>query len=312
MAYNVSDLTNYVNQEQTDILLTLQIQKETASFASLHPDVKSAKQINFLANDPIPQDGSTCSFNASGSTTFTKGTLSTSAVKYDMEFCPRTLETKWTQKLLRRGQNYTESDVPKIVVDDILERVQAQLETADWTGDTTSGSSYLNRYDGLIKLIKAATGTNVATASTWNATNARAIVKNIISKIPASRKGDPRVKIYMGYDAAETYRQALMDANLYHVATGTGDQKGLMAEGSVHEIVPVHGLDGLTGNTGDNPFIFALDFEKSCHLGFDAEVDENDARLWYSQDNDTVRMTLKFRRGWYVAFPGEIVEYSNS
>lgn len=312
MAFNVSDLANYVNQESTELLTTLQIEAETAAFASLHPDVKSSKLINFLANDPIPASGTSCGFSATGDTTFTKGTLSTSAIKYNMLFCPRDLETKWTQKLLRRGQNYTEADVPSLIIDDIVTRVKAQLETADWQGDTGAGSAYLNKYDGLIKLIKAAVGTNVATASTWNATNARTIMKNIVSKIPAKLKGNPNVKIYMGYDAAETYRQVLMDANLFHVPAGSADQKGMYAEGSVHEIVPVHGLDGLTGGGTDAPFIFAMDFEKCCHLGFDASDEEQEAKLWYSQDDDNVKMSIRFRRGWYVAFPDEIVEYSNS
>ena len=199
------------------------------------------------------------------------------------------------------------------MVADLVAQIKAQQETADWQGDTTSTSAYLSRYDGLIKIIAAASGTNVATASTWNASNARAIVKNIISKIPAALKGSPSVKIFMGYDAAETYRQALMDANLFHVPAGSGNQQGIMAEGSVHEVVPVHGLDGLTASSGASaPFIFALDPDRNLYLGVDSPDEEDQAEMWYSQDDQNVKYSFRFRRGWQIAFPSEIVEYANS
>lgn len=312
MGFTVSSLTDYVNEQSQELLTALQFQAETASFANIQTGVKSEAALQILTNTPVPQDGGSCGFNASGSSVFTQRKITSKAVKYQDELCFRTLQAKWTQLLLKRGQNYDESNVPAAMVADLVAQIKAHQETADWQGDTGSVSSYLKIYDGLVKIIKNATGTNVATASTWNSTNARAIVKNIISKIPAALKGNPNVKIFMGYDAAETYRQALMDANLYHVAVGSGDQKNIMAEGSVHEIVPVHGLDGLTGNTGDNPFIFALDPTRNLFLGVDMEGEEEEARMWYSQDDDVVRYSFRYRRGWQIAFPSEIVEYSNS
>ena len=311
--FTVSSLTDYVNEQSRELLTALQFENETASYANIQPGVKSSAALQILTSTPIPQDGSTCAFNASGGTTFTQRILSTSAVKYQDTLCFRTLEAKWTQLLLKRGQKYDESNVPAAMVADLVAQIKAQQETADWQGDTTSTSAYLSRYDGLIKIIAAASGTNVATASTWNASNARAIVKNIISKIPAALKGSPSVKIFMGYDAAETYRQALMDANLFHVPVGSGNQQGIMAEGSVHEVVPVHGLDGLTASSGTSaPFIFALDPDRNLYLGVDSPDEEDQAEMWYSQDDQNVKYSFSFRRGWQIAFPSEIVEYANS
>lgn len=312
MGFTVSSLTDYVNEQSTDLLTALHFEGETAGLAFPHPGIKSSEAIQLLANTPVPQDGSACSFNASGNTAFTQAILAVSSVKWQDTLCIRALEAKWTQLLLRKGQDYTEADIPKMVISDIVELINEQLETADWQGDTTSGSSYLNRYDGLRKIIKAAAGTQVATASTWNATNARAIIKNIISKIPAALKGNPKVKILMGYDAAETYRQTLMDANLYHVATGSKDQHNLYAEGSVHEILPLHGLDGLTGSTGDNPFIFALIPDRHLHFGFDLLNEEEKAEMGMDQYNENAWYTFRLKRGWQIVYPAEIVEYSNS
>lgn len=314
MGYTVSSLTNYVNEQSKDLLTALQFAGETATYANIVTGVKSSETLQILTNSPVPQDGTSCGFNASGDSAFTQRLITTAPIKYQDSLCPRNLEAKWTQLLLKKGQKYTEADIPAKIIEDIKLQIIKRNEVMDWQGDTTSTNAYLNRYDGLRKIIAAATGTTTATASTYNATNCRTIVANIVASIPAAQKGDPATKIFMGYDAAETYRQKLMNDNLYHVPTGTGTQKGLMAEGSVHEIIPVHGLDGLTATTGvANPFIFALDPDRNLYLGVDMEGEEEKADMWLDgSDNETVKYSFRFRRGWQIAFPSEIVEYANS
>lgn len=313
MAFTVSSLTDYVNQTSKDLLVALQFENETASLANIQTGVKSSAALQILTNAPVPQDGSSCGFLASGSTTFSQRTITTKAIKYQDTLCPRTLEAKWTQLLLRPGQKYTEADIPGAITDDIVNIIKAHQETADWQGDTTSGSAYLAIYDGLVKIIKAATGTNVATAVAGpvTTTNVRTIIQNVVAKIPTKLKGNAAVKIFCGYDVAELYRQKMFIDNLYHFQAN-GNQKGLMAEGSVHEIIPVHGLDGLIANSGDNPFIFAFDPTRNLYLGVDMENEEEAAKMWYSDDDDNVKYSFRYRRGWQIAFPSELVEYSNS
>lgn len=312
MGFTVSSLTDYVDQSKTDLLTQLHFEGGTADLATIHTGIKSSEALNYVVSTPVPQDGTGCGFNASGDTEFSQRNLATAAIKYQDNLCPRTLESKWTQLLLKKGQKYDESAIPKIIIDDIARTIVEHTETADWLGDTTSPSAYLSRYDGLRKIIKAATGTVVVTPSTWNLTNARAIMGAIVAAIPAKMKGNPDVKILVGYDVADTYRQAMINANLYHLPAGQKGQTGIYAEGSVHEIVPLHGLDGLATSTGDNPFIFAMDTERNLHLGVDMENEEEEADVWYSKDDDVVKYSFRFRRGWQIAFPTEIVEYSNS
>jgi hypothetical protein len=312
MGFTVSSLTNYVNEQSKDLLTAIHFEGKTADMAYAHPGIKSAEAIQLLASSPVPQDAAACSFNASGDTTFSQAVLTVSPVKWEDLLCLKTLESKWTQLLLKAGAKYTEADIPAKIMDDIVEVINEQLETTDWQGDTSSGSAYLNRYDGLRKKIKAASGTTTATASTWNLTNARAIMKSIISAIPVRLKGNPRVKVVCGYDVAETYRQALMDANLYHVPAGSENQQGIYVEGSVHELVPVHGLDGLATSTGDNPFIFALIPDRHLHYGFDMLNEEEKATMGMDQYQKNVWYSFEIKRGWQIIYPNEIVEYSNS
>lgn len=312
MGFTVSSLTNYVNEQSTELLTALHFEGATAGLAAPHPGIKSSEAIQLLANTPVPQDGSTCSFNASGNTAFTQAILATSAVKWQDTLCLRTLESKWTQLLLRKGQDYTEADIPKMVISDVIEMINEQLETADWKGDTTSGSAYLNRYDGLLKIIKAATTTTAATvAGPVTTSNVRTVLQGIIAAIPAALKGNPKVKILMGYDIASLYQQKIFIDNLYHAPAGK-DQKGMYAEGTVHEILPLHGLDGLGGNSGDNPFIFALIPDRHLHFGFDMLNEEEKAEMGMDQYNENAWYTFRLRRGWQIVYPLEIVEYRNT
>jgi len=314
MGFTVSSLTNYVNEQSTDLLFALQFEGETAKFANVQTGIKSAEALQIVTSTPVPQDGASCGFNASGDTAFTQRIITTASVKYQDQYCPRTLETKWTQLLLKAGQHYDESDIPKKIMDDLVDQINRINETSDWQGDTTSVSSFLNKYDGLIKIIKAATVTAAtAVAGPVTTSNVRTIVGNIVAAIgtKAVMVGNPNVKIFMGYDIAELYRQKIFADNLFHV-TGQGDQKGLSAEGSVHTIVPVHGLDGLGSNSGDNPFIFALDPDRNLYLGVDLENEHEQAKMWVDgSDGETVKYSFRFKRGWQIAFPSEIVEYSN-
>ena len=310
MSFTVSSLSAYTDQLSKDLLVATQFGTETAGKGvSKQFGVKSAAALQLLAADTIPQDGTSCGFNASGSVTLTQATLTTYPVKFQDELCPRTLEAKWTQILLTNGQNYDESSITKAIWNEIKATMMKRIETCDWQGDTTAGSAYLNRYDGLVKILSNASGVNSASSSTFNSTNARTIMKNILNTIPAALKGNPDVKVFCGYDVAEIYRQALMDANLYHVAVNSNDQRGIYVEGSVVELVPVHGLDGL--NTTGKTCIFALN-PKNVFLGADMMNEEEELKMWYSQDNDIVRYSVRFRRGWQVAYGAEVVKYANS
>lgn len=306
IGFVVSDLTDYVDQNKTNLMSLTKIVGETGKIMNIQAGIKSAEALQILTVDPIPQSISGCTFTPSGSTAFTQRTITVKPVAFHDKYCLKNLEAKWTQKLLKPGSTYKAEDMPQVIIDEIMKSIQARIETMDWQGNTGSGSSYLNVYDGLIKIIDAATATvNHAAPSTYNATNCRAIIKNCITKIPAPLKGKPEMKFFMGYDAAETYRQALMDANLFHVATGTGDQHGLMAEGSVHQIIPVHGLDGTNR-------IFVLNPDNAVQ-GCDMENEEEVYEVWtFTDGTNSIGFKDEFKRGWQIGFPEEIVEYTNA
>lgn len=303
--FTVSSLTDYVNQTNTDLIAAAQFKGETAAIMGIQTGIKSAEALQILAVDPIPQDGSDCTFTPSGGATFTQRNITVYPVAFQDKFCPKKLNAKWTQLLLKAGSNYDESDIPAKIVEEITNAINRRLETADWQGDTTSGSSYLNRYDGLAKIIKAASGVVAMTSSTINATNIRTILQEAITKVPAALMGDPEFKYFCGYDTYTTYVNKLATDNLYHISGKEGSFGEIPIENSVYTLKAVHGLDGTNEIYGLRP--------TNAVQGCDMEHEEEKYEMWqFTDGTQNVGYNVQMKRGWQIGIPSEIVKYANA
>ncbi len=96
-------------------------------------------------------------------------------------------------------------------------RIASQLETSIWQGDTASGNVNLNKFDGLVKLIGAASGVVAANASTYisgaplsSITNANviSIFDGIYKAIPAQVVAADDMTIFCGQDLFRTGQMA--------------------------------------------------------------------------------------------------------
>ena len=100
MAFNVSALANYTNEQSTELVLKSLFGSKTASLlqaaGQVQVGVKSAEALNILTSDVYFQaDG--CGYNPSGNTTFTQRNITVGKIKVEETLCPKTLEAKWMQ-----------------------------------------------------------------------------------------------------------------------------------------------------------------------------------------------------------------------
>jgi hypothetical protein len=175
MSFNVASLTNYVNEQSTDLISRLYFEKTSSDYFTLQSGVKKTDALHLLAVTAFPQDGSGCSPTASGDVVFSNRDITVGQITYFSGFCMKDLIPKYTQILLRAGNAETEDMAFEAeVADSIIKTIMEHNEVADWQGDTASGNVYINRYDGLIKIIDAATtavdgNTSAATSITSGA-----------------------------------------------------------------------------------------------------------------------------------------------
>lgn len=321
MGFTVSSLTDYVNENKDDLIMAATLEGKTAQIikagGTIHTGIKSAETINILTTG-VGFQADSCGFNTSGSTVFTQRTLTVGKIKVNEDLCPKDLNAKYTQKRLAAGSKDESFGFEKWYTELKAAKIAEALERAIWQGDTTSGNDDLAQFDGLVKLIKAASGTVDANVAAYNgqggavtaatgvtSSNVIAIFKGIKNAIPATLKGKSDVKVFCGYDKADTYIDALIAANYFNYANalqGTGGDYKIVIPGTSIEVVPVHGLDNVN-------FMCACQVS-NLHLGVDLMNEEENFELFYAKEAGKVRFDVRFKMGTQIGIASEIVKFN--
>lgn len=315
MALAFSGLSAYTKQLVKPLLTSAVFDAKTQqmimSGGIVLPNIKSSVAIPLMETDAVFGTQS-CSFDASGTTTFSQRSITVGKIKVEEKICPKDLEAYFTQEALKAGSTYEDfgnSDFQKAFLDKKNVRIASQLETALWQGDTTVGTANLNKFDGLIKLIDAGSPvdanvsgyTGVATIATITASNVVAATEGIYKAIPVAvlSKGD--VKIFVGDDWYRLLIMAYRALNLFAYNPQDTAARSFVLPGTSIEVVPVNGL-----NTTGDAYAISL---SNIAMAVDLVDEENSYKMWYSEDNNDVRFRAEFKMGVNVAFTAECVKF---
>ena len=314
MAFDVSALAAYTEQNEallvTDSVLGAKTAALIKSAGNVMVGVKSAETINIMDTDAIFQAGGSCGFTASGSTTFTQRTVTVGKIKVNESLCPKDLEAKYLQKALPTGSMYDSIPFEQEFADKKAKTIAAQLETALWQGDTTSGNTNLSKFDGLVKLIGAATGVVAANVSTYisgaplstiTATNVINIFDGVYQAIPAQVVAADDMTIFCGQDVFRTYTVALKNANQFHYSIDVKADSEFVLPGTPIKVIALQGLNGTNK-------VYAMRLS-NLFLGTDLLNEEEKFEIFYAKEADQVRFVSEFKMGVNVAFPDEIVKF---
>jgi len=314
MAFDVSTLAAYTEQNEALLVTSSVLGAKTASLiksaGNVMVGVKSAETINIMDTDAIFQSGGSCGFNASGSTSFTQRTVTVGKIKVNEALCPKDLESKYLQKALPTGSMYDSIPFEQEFADKKAKRIAAQLETAIWQGDTASVNVNLNKFDGLVKLIGAASGVVAANASTYISgaplssitdANVISIFDGIYKAIPAQVVAADDMTIFCGQDLFRTYTVALKNANQFHYSIDVKADSEFILPGTSIKVVAVQGLNGTNK-------AYALRLS-NLFLGTDLLNEEEKFEIFYAKEADQVRFVSEFKMGVNIAFPDEVVKF---
>ena len=308
MAFNVTGLTNYVNEQNTDILVKSLFGSKTASVlqaaGQVQVGVKSAEALNILSSDVYFQaDG--CGYTSSGNTTFSQRTITVGKIKVEETLCPKTLEAKWMQTQIAAGSP-TAVPFEQQISESKASVIAKQLEVAMWQGDTATSNTNpnTNKFDGFNKLIDAVSAStvvgNTSSATAITTTNIEALVDDIYNALPADIAEADDLVLWVGIDTFKKYTTALRDSNLFHYAVEAAGLE-IMIPGTNLKMVGVGGLNGTNRMWAGRLSNF--------FVGTDLANEEEELKYWYSQDNDEVRFRMTCKYGVQVAFPDQIVRF---
>ena len=311
MGFDVSALANYTKENEALLVTSSVLGSKTASLiksaGNVMVGVKSSEKINIMQTDAIFQDGASCGFNASGSTTFTQRTVTPGKIKVNEALCPKDLEAKYLQKALPTGSMYDSVPFEQEYSEKKAKTIAAQLETALWQGDTTSGNVNLNKFDGLVKLIGTSGGVVAANASTFisgaplssiTAANVVSIFDGVYRAIPAQVVAADDMTIFCGQDLFRTYTIALKNSGSFNYQIDVKADSEFVLPGTTIKVVSVAGLNGTNK-------VYAMRLS-NMFLGTDLLNEEEKFEIFYAKEADQVRFVSEFKMGTNVSFLDEI------
>ena len=312
MAFSVGTLDNYVKTNEQMLIVKSFFTPKTATYMQKLTGVKSSIQVPSLADDFYWAAGGTCgSIQASGDTTISSRILTVAPIKIEKSWCIATLEAKYTQLMLSPGSNYESlpGGIDEAFMNFLMGAQGEKVEVALWQSVSGGGSSdYTSKFNGLIQVIGAASGTINANASAFitpvtaiTAANVISVLQAIYAAIPVAILDKEDTRIFIGTDVSRLYQQALINANQFNYIPSTDSLGEYYLHGTNVKIAPVPGLNGTAK-------AYALR-ASNMFMGVDLENEEEELKTWYSLDFDSVYMRMKFKLGTQISQPTEIVKF---
>ena len=309
MAFNVTGLTDYTNEQSTELVVKSLFGAKTASVlqaaGQVQVGVKSAEALNILNSDVFIQaDG--CGFTSSGTTTFSQRVITVGKMKVEESLCPKTLEAKWMQTQIAPG---SAEAVPfeEQIGNEKAARIAKLLEVAMWQGDTATSNTNpnTNRFDGFNKIIDAASASTIAgntsSATAITTSNVESLIDDIYNAFPADIADADDLVIFVGIDTFKKYTTALRDSNLFHYAVEM-EAMELNIPATNVKLIGVGGLSGTNRMFGGRLSNF--------FMGTDLANEEEDWSMFYSRDNDEVRFRAAFKTGVQISTPDQLVSFT--
>lgn len=306
MAFDLTGLSTYTDEQKNDLIRESLLKYRSVEFMTVQPNIKSIAAINILSQNPLWTAGS-CGFTSTGTTSLTQRDITVCDIKKNESLCVNDLEEFWIQSRMKPGSYNEQIPFEELYTNEVVGQTQKMFENLTWQGNVTGGTGSNILCNGFLQLLdgERVAGNVVTSAGNsttgFTAANIIATIDAMVAAIPADMVDADDVVLFIGYGEYRTYSLALRNANLFHY-TGAEDQGGEFSQMVPGTNVRVVGVGGLTGLGRA-----VLGEAKNFVVGVDLMSDSEDFRIFYSADNDEVRVIQKFKIGFQVAFPGRIV-----
>lgn len=294
--WDVNDLTAYVDEQSPDIIPTLVVEGRTAKLVTIQEGIKFKEKMKLLDTEMIPQAGGTCDRNPLGGPILSDKTIEVSDIKYNIDICNKDLIGNWGQLGLKPGAMIEMEEIPfgDQIIAHFIERIHENNEMMLWQGDKLSANPYLNKIDGIMKIMKAGGVVNVNSNVTAHSTS------NIIDSMFALHNSLPTkvlkagAVIFVGLELFDMYCQASTMANQFHF-NPENNRLSVRLHGTNTMIELVEGL------TGTNEMYAGV--PKEIVIGTDLENDFETFSIVYSREQGgKILVDIEYRLGVQFAY----------
>lgn len=281
MAYNVNGLSAYVAENKDVILRDIVFGGEygdTVPLMTKELGVKGTAKIHPSTIEAVLQEvNGACGFTPQGNLTIAEVEIETKNVKVNTEFCAEKLIGKFAEYKVRVGANQDALPFEAEIVEGLVKDINRQIEEGVWTQ------------------LGAIEGTDDITLS--GATKAYDKVMEVYMAM------DERVLedgiIFVSPTLFREYVKDLVEKNLYHYNPADGALEEIFIPGAGVKVRKARGIKGKTiYGTSPKNLVYGTDF-----MGNNEEV-----KVWFSDDADTYRVKVRFNYGAVFAFPSLVAK----
>ena len=292
MAFNVSGLSAYVQENRDNILRKVILEGDTISKMAKQLGVKTKDRLHYFSLSPVIQDGQGCGFKASGTTNFTEKDIETAVMKVNDEWCNDDLLGKYAEYLVRFGADANAENLAfeQLIADELVKNINKEMEKRVWQG--VKATDFI---DGL--LTQAAADENTVKV-TLSGASLYEKVKQVIMAIPEEILDDAVVFISPANFRKLVFELLEMDNS--YITPSEIEQGEFYFPGTS---IAVHKTFGLTGV--DNK-IYASTWGNMVYAT-DMMNDKEELRFWFSDDADLHRVKIKWNAGVATYFSDYVV-----
>ena len=298
MAFNVSTLPAYVQDNKDLLLKNFALVGGTRSRISIQTGVKHSAHLNFMEVAPTLQDGAGCAFTNAGEVSLTQRTIETAAIKINLDLCPKTLRGKYAEFLIQMNAAEHELPFEAYIMEGVTNVLAKKIETLMWQGDKSkSADANLKWVDGFLKIAEGESEVKDVTITTDSIYGA---IAKVYAELP-DEVIERGAEIYVSPANYRKFMMEMVEKNFFHYA---GAVEAAPTEfyfpGTSAKVVMTAGL------TGVNDKIVGT-FAKNLFYGCDMENDEEVIEIWWSQDDRNFKLAAEWNSGVQIAFPNMVV-----
>lgn len=299
MAFVVSGLTDYVEQNRRPILRNVGLGVKTAEYVSKMANVKNITNLNLVDVQAIIKDRA-CGWNPSGDTTFSERPLKVRRAEVEQEYCLEALSTKWmNEELITKATNDKELDSYSFgeeIISGLIEDANRQIEIALWQA-TSGGADGFDGYLAVAQSVSATTKVATTTADTIYS-------KTVKVYLALPDKVRAKAHIFMSMANFDALVQELITKGLYHPDFNAVRNDGEYTINLPGYAAKIHGVPGLENSN----VVFAAD-PKNLFYGFDIEGDSESILAEHKKLERKWCLMIAFNYGSQIAFP-DMVRYA--
>ena len=333
MALNIGTLAGYVEENAFELMskavletnlaqyITIRagLQGNNVSIPLLADDFVTSPTLQDLAADPAVQGNyrqnyATCGWTANGTTSLTEVNMDLYHAQVQRAYCVQTLRDTFLSRQLSAGAANGAESLPfeSVAADYFTKGITKFNEAYLINGAAAIGS---NTFVGIQGQLAAAVGTGTIPATQalnqlpWTSGATTAAVINALEAALAIYEAMP-AELMMRDDNVLVVNPAdykalvgaMVKENLYHYGV---DAKEVFIPATNIRVVASSGISSAAALSG--VYFKFLTSGANIIMGTDLTSDFDEFKVWYSQDNDEVRSSMKWTVGVSVVQPELVV-----